>query len=223
MSIIMGKRWQQKEKARKLRRLGWTYPEIQNKVPVHKTTLSRWCRNIELTLKQIKVRGGRYGNRLKGAKVNYLKRQKEIEKIQEKAKKEAHPLSVYEFKIAGAALYWGEGNKSQGLAFSNSDPELVKFMTKWFREICQVPNKKIKACLYLHTGQNEKKMKKYWSRITNIPLSQFNKTVFKQEGLASRKYSQSQYKGTIKIQIFDEDLKHRMFAWIEQLQFYLGR
>lgn len=213
----MGKRWQQKEKARKLRWLGWTYPEIQNKVPVHKTTLSKWCRDIELRPQQIKARGGRYANRLKGAKANYFKRQKEIVKIQEKAEKEIRSLSAYEFKIAGAALYWGEGNKSQGLAFSNSDPELVKFMMKWFREICQVPNKKIKACLYLHTGQNEEKIKKYWSRVTNIPLSQFNKTIFKQEGSASRKYSHSQYKGTIKAQILDEDLKHRILSWIEQL------
>lgn len=211
----MGKRWQQKEKVRKLRQLGWTYPEIQNKVPVHKITLSKWCRDIELTTQQIKARGGRYANRLKGAKANYLKRQKEIKRIQKEAEKEIRPLTPYEFKIAGAALYWGEGNKSQGLAFSNSDPELVRFMMKWFREICQVPNKKIRAYLYLHTGQNEKKMKKYWSRITNIPLSQFNKTVLKQKGSASRKYSQSQYKGTIKVQVLDEDLKHRILTWIE--------
>ena len=134
----MKKLWQLKEEARKLRKSGWTYPEIQNRVPLHKTTLSKWCRDIELTSKQIKSRGGRYANALKGAKANYLKRQKEIGKIQEKAKKEIRSLSPYEFKIAGAALYWGEGNKSHGLAFSNSNPELMKFMMKWFREICQV-------------------------------------------------------------------------------------
>ena len=202
-----------------LRKLGWTYPEIQKKVPVHKITLSKWCRDVELSSQQIKSRGGRYANRLKGAKANYLKRRKEIIKIQKKAAKEIRSPSPYELKIAGAALYWGEGNKSQGLAFSNSDPELVKFMMKWFREICQVPNKKIRACLYLHTGQNEKKMKKYWSRITSVPLNQFNKTIFKEEGSASRKYSQSQYQGTIKIQIHDEDLKHRILSWIEQFNF----
>jgi len=218
----MKKIWQLKEKVRELRKLGWTYPEIQDKVPVHKTTLSKWCRGIELTTRQIKARGGRYANRLKGAKANYLKRQKEIEKVQKEAEKEIRPLTSYEFKIAGAALYWGEGNKSQGLGFSNSDPQLVEFMMKWFREVCRVPSKKMRACLYLHTGQNEGKMKKYWEGITNIPSNQFNKTILKQEGSASRKYSQDQYKGTIKVQIFDEDLKHRVFGWIEQLQFYSG-
>ena len=219
----MKKLWQSKEEARRLRKLGWIYPEIQSKVSVHKTTLSKWCRDIKLTPKQIKSRGRRYANGLKGAKANYLKRQREIEKIQKEAEKEIRSLTPYEFKITGTALYWGEGNKSQGLAFSNSDPELVKFMMKWFREICQVPNKKIRAYLYLHTGQDEEKMKKYWSKITKIPLNQFNKTIFKQEGSASRKYSQDQYKGTIKIQIFDEDLKHKILTWIEQLQFHQTR
>lgn len=217
---MMEKRWQQKEKARKLRKLGWTYPEIQNKVPVHRTTLSKWCRDIELTPQQIKSHGGRYANRVKAAKTNYLKRQKQIKKIQEEAEKEIRPLNAYESKIAGTALYWGEGHKSQGLGFSNSDPELARFILKWFREICHVPNKKIRASLYLHTGQNEEKMKKYWARVTKIPLNQFNKSIFKEEGSASRKYSQRQYKGTIKVQIFDENLKHRIIGWIEQLQYY---
>lgn len=217
----MEKRWQQKERARKLRKRGWTYPEIQNQVSVHKTTLSKWCRDIELTPKRIKARGGRYANALKGAKANYLKRQKEIGAIQEQAEREIGPFTLYEFKIAGTALYWGEGNKSCGLAFSNSDPKLVSFMMRWFREICGVSDKKIRAYLYLHTGQSEEKLRKHWSRITRIPLSQFNKTIFKQEGSASRKYDKKRYKGTIKIQIFDEGLKHRIFTWIEQLRYLL--
>ena len=76
----------------------------------------------------------------------------------------------------------------------------------------------MRACLYLHTGQNEKKMEKYWSTVTSIPLAQFNKTIFKQEGSANRRYSQNEYYGTIKIQILDENLKHRILTWIEQLQ-----
>ncbi|MBU3964167.1 hypothetical protein KJ562_00305 [Patescibacteria group bacterium] len=215
----MKKLWQLRENAIKLRRLGWAYSEIQKKVPVHKITLSKWCRDIELTSRQIKSHGGRYANRLKGAKANCLKRQKEIIRIQKKAENEIHILTPYELKIAGAALYWGEGNKSHGLAFSNSDPELVKFMMKWFQETCEVPNKKIRAYLYLHTGQNEKKMQKYWSRVTNIPLNQFNKTILKKEGSASRKYSQDKYKGTIKIQVLNENLKHRILSWIEQFNF----
>lgn len=137
--------------------------------------------------------------------------------IQKSAEKEIHSLTNYEFKLAGIALYWAEGDKTQGLGFSNSDPELIQFMIKWFREICNVPKEKIKASLYLHTGQNEKKMKQYWSEVTNIPLNQFNKTIFKQEGSASRKYNENRYKGTIKIRINDENLRYKILTWIERL------
>lgn len=207
------KNWQLKEEARKLRRLGWTYREIMEKVPVHRTTLSQWCKDIELTPEQITFRGGRYANRLKGAKANQYKREKEIQKILAEARKEIHSLTDYDFKIAGTMLYWAEGSKAHGLSISNSDPKLIDFTMRWFREICEVPKEKFKAALYLHTGLDGDKTKRYWSRLTGIPLNQFGKTIFKEEGTASRKYSQ--YKGTIKIQIFDEDLKHRILSWIE--------
>lgn len=211
-------RWQLKENARKLRKSGRIYKEISEQVLIHRTTLSRWCKDIELTPEQIASRGKRYASRLKGAKANQVKRDKEIRNIQANAKKEAHTLTDYEFKIAGAALYWAEGDKAKkDIAFSNSNPEMIRFIIKWLREICDVPKEKIRAALYLHTGLDEDEMKKYWSRIANVPSVQFGKTIFKQEGSASRKYSKHRYKGTISIRISNRNLKHKISSWIEQL------
>jgi hypothetical protein len=209
------KNWQLKERARKLRELGWTYKEIKEEVPAHKVTLSKWCKDIKLTPKQIAFRGKRYANRLKGAKANQSKREKERQKILIEARKEIRPLTNYEFKAAGTMLYWAEGSKTHNLGVSNSDPKIIEFTMEWFRKICHVADDKFKAILYLHTGLNENKTKKYWSRLTNIPLSQFGKTIFKQEGEASRK--NNQYQGTIKIEIFNENLKHRILSWIKEL------
>lgn len=217
----MKKLWQLKEEARQLRKQGLLYKKIAEKVPIHRTTLSKWCKDIELTPEQIKSHGKRYASRLKGAKANYIKRQKEIQKIRKEAEEKIRPLIDYEFKIAGIALYWGEGDKKD-LTISNSDPNLIKFIMGWFRKTCLVPEEKFKTSLYLHTGQNEKNMKKYWAKTTKIPLAQFNKTIFKTEGSATRKYDGKQYKGTIKIRVADTSLKHKIFAWVEQLQFYLG-
>lgn len=216
------KQWKLKQDARKLRKQGLLYREIVDELGIHRTTLGKWCRDIKLTPEQIMYRGKRYTNVIKAAKANHVKRQKEIGLIQKSSEKEIRPMTNYEFKLAGIALYWAEGDKTQGIGFSNSDYKLVKFMIKWFREICNVPEEKIKANLYLHTGQNEKNMKQFWSEITNISLNQFNKTVFKQEGSASRKYNEDKYKGTIKIRINDENLRYKILAWIEKLQSYLG-
>jgi len=207
--------WQQKEKARKLRKLGLTYKEIFKKVPVHRVALTKWCRDIELTPEQIASRGKRYANGLKGAKANQIKRQKQIKEIKEKARKEIRPLNDYEFKLAGTALYWAEGNKRSGTAISNSNPELIKFATKWLKKVCNVSNKKFNTQLYLHSGHDEEEMKKYWSRITKIPLQRFGKSYIKKEGSGHKKFDW--YKGTIQIRISNEDLRHKIIGWIEKI------
>ena len=46
-------RWERAELGRRLRRLGWTYSEVMEVLPVGKATLSGWCREIRLTDEQI--------------------------------------------------------------------------------------------------------------------------------------------------------------------------
>lgn len=214
----MIQKWKIREKARLLRKRGWTYPEIQSEIPAHKTTLSRWCRDIKLNKDQIQVRGRLYVAQIRGAKANQRKRAKEIRKIEKEASRRIKSLNNHTFRVAGAMLYWAEGgNRPNDLSIANSDPNMIKFITKWFKKICSVPEEKFKAVLYLHTGLNESRTKKYWSKITGIPINQFGKSILKQEGSASRKYSSKVYRGTIKIQIFDTNLKHRISAWIEQI------
>ncbi|MBU2564114.1 hypothetical protein KKA23_00805 [Patescibacteria group bacterium] len=211
----MTHKWKQIEKARELRKLGWTFKEIMKKVPGHRSTLNRWCYDIELTPKQIASKGKRYTARLKGAKSNQIKRQKQIVKIKQEAKKEICPLTDYEFKLAGAALYWAEGSKKGGTSIANSNPELIKFTTKWLKNICNVPNKKFDICLYLHSGHNEEKMKKYWSKITKISLQNFKKSYIKKEGSGHKKIDS--YKGTVRLRTNNENLRHKILGWIEGL------
>lgn len=211
----MIKKWQLKEKARKLRRLGLSYKEIMQKVPVCKSTISLWCRDIKLSQKQIVRLGSLYDKQFRGAKANQLKRKLEIEIIKKDAKKEIRPLNDYDFKIIGAALYWAEGSKTRAANLTNSDPNLIRFMIKWYRNICRVPENKIKPYLHLHTGLNEMKAKKYWSKIIDIPVNRFGKTFFKKEGTGHRK--NKLYNGTLRIQINSENLRHKVLGWIEEI------
>ena len=211
----MTKKWQLKEKARKLRKQGSSYKEILKHVPVCKSTISLWCRDIELTKKQLARIGSLYDKQCKGAKANQLKRQKEIEEIKKSARKEIRLLNKYEFKIAGAMLYWAEGAKTIGAHLTNSDPELVRFMMKWYREVCKMPEGKLKPYLHIHTGLDEEKAKKYWSKIIRIPVKRFGKTFFKKEGTGHRK--NKLYNGTLRIQVNSEDLRHKILSWVEEI------
>lgn len=216
MCSNMKKKWQLKEKAQALRGKGLSYKEIIVHVPVAKSTISKWCKNIELTTGQIARLRKLYDIQFRGAKANALKRQKEIKEIKTKARKEIKKyLLLSEFKIAGTMLYWAEGSKTQGVCVTNSDPRLIQFMMKWFRKVCKVPEGKFRAHIHFHSGQDQNEIKQYWSKLTGIPLKQFYKSHLKKEGTGQRK--RTLYNGTIAVRINDEDLRHRILTWVEEI------
>lgn len=212
-----------KQKVRQLRKQGLSYNEILQKISVSKSSISLWCRNITLTpAQQARLVKKQEENRQRLAKIGQMamaiKRKKEIHKIKREARKEIRSPSAYELKLIGAMIYWAEGSKSCGTSISNSDPKLIKFMTLWLQKICGVPLQKIKARLNIHANQSDKKIKKYWSKITRIPLKNFGKSYIKPEGTGHRK--NILHNGVIGIRIGSEDLRHKITAWIKVLYQY---
>ena len=110
-------------------------------------------------------------------------------------------------------LYWGEGNKTRDVGISNSEPGLIKYMMRWFREVCHVPESQFRVQLHFHSGQDEAQMKQFWAGITGISISQFGKSFIKSEGTGHRK--NVLYNGTIKITICDVRLLRKILGWIE--------
>jgi hypothetical protein len=49
--------------------------------------------------------------------------------------------------------------------------------------------------------------------VTGIPIAQFGRSHIKREGSGHRK--NVLYKGTVKINIFDKNLLHKILGWIE--------
>ncbi len=201
-ALVMSLKWELQEKASDLRKRGLSYKDILKTVPVSKSTISRWCKDISLTKEQKSALGRRYDVALRGSKAVQSKRRAEVEKITEVAKAEI-----------GTMLYWAEGNKTEFAGVTNSDPDLIRVMMKWFRDICKVPEDKFRAHLHIHSGQDEIKMKEYWSEVAGIPLGQFGKSFVKKEGSGHRK--NVLYNGTIKINVFNKNLLHKILGWIE--------
>ena len=51
-------RWERSELGKDLRRLGLSYGEIMDLIPVKKSTLATWCRDVRLTEEQYKADQG---------------------------------------------------------------------------------------------------------------------------------------------------------------------
>ena len=133
------KKWEIKEKVISLRKKGLSYNEIRSEMPLAKSTISDWCRDIKLTKRQLlrlnrhRIKSS-YAGSLKGSKSNQEKRNKEICRIKKAAKSEIPLLFSERFWIAGLMLYWAEGHKSNRVGISNSDSDIIRFAMEWFRD-----------------------------------------------------------------------------------------
>lgn len=214
-------KYELKIKAQELRKLGYSYGEIQLKVKVSKDSLSRWCREIPLTdiqkerLLVNKVLGQKKGSII-AADNKRAHRINHTNEIFKNAEKEIGKLNQRDRFIFGIALYAGEGNKSDGkAAFVNANPYYIKFMKYWFQEFCKVNNNEFRGSIWLHEGNNELKSKEYWSKISGIPLTQLHKTYIVKHKENSRKVRKNIHEyGVFTIKFYKSDTQRRIMGWI---------
>lgn len=164
-----------RSKAIKLRSKGYSYSFIAQKIGCSKSILSYWLKNIDYkpnkyVLQRIK------NARIKAGKTKKERRRKEKAKIREAAKRTLGFLTKKELKIAGAALYWGDGRKYDGVVgFVNSDPKMIRFFIRWLKAICNVPMGNIRLELHLYPDRSIESLTKFWVNATGIPIKQFLK------------------------------------------------
>jgi len=172
-----------KRLAIKLRRAGKSYEEIRSIIPVAKSSLAYWLRNYPLNQKQIEKLTRRYKTRQIENYRKTMRKKRESRLLQTYKEQAKHllPLSKRELHIAGLFLYLGEGAKqtSSHITVSNTDPGIVKFVFYWYTKVLDIPKTKIKVGLQLYKDMDIKKEMKYWSRLLNIPLSNFWKPYVK--------------------------------------------
>jgi len=180
-------KFQEKIKAQELRVKGLSINYIAKKLNVSKGSISYWCKDIKLTEKQKKkllensIRAGHKG-RLMGAEMNRRKKQGNIDFYKILAKKQIGKISKRDLLIAGVALYWGEGVKSDksSFAFINSDPEAIKFMYKFYSEILGVKKENFMPRIFINEIHKDRidVVLNFWSNLLKLPISQFGNPVF---------------------------------------------
>jgi len=224
-----------KNQALKLRLAGRSYNEITKTLSVPKSTLSGWFTGLELSTKaQSRIRERVHSGSLAGL-INRNKRQTHLAKQRTQntrtvAQKEIGHLSSRDLLVLGVALYWAEGYKRpiikngkartyHSVSLTNSDPYLVKVFLKFLRKTCAVAETKIIASVRIYQHQNEQHLLKFWSKITNIPQSQFKKFYYgiSKSSQGKRPFNILPY-GTIQISVYDSSLYHRIMGWIEGLK-----
>jgi len=223
-----------RKSAEDLRKKGFSYNEIQQKLNIPKSTLSLWLRDIQLSdiaQKRLNKRSN-IGTQIlirrnKDQTINAWKR---AMRTQNTTMNEVGKLSHREILLVGAALYWGEGYKklqmrdgkaktSHGISFVNSDPEMVRFFMRFCRVVLKVPDDKFSLSVRLYHHMDPKKRITFWRKVTNLKQKNFVRPTFLESISSKRKRSFNRLPhGTLQIMVNDTERFHQILGWIAGLK-----
>ena len=179
-----------KKEVRQAILIGKSYNEITKFLGVPKSTISTWFGNSLIRPVDHKARMNHLKRIRKLAVVKIRKKWEKIRCDEDKlvTDKINREISSYPFDNIGfyksmlSMLYWAEGSKYDGvcgLQFVNTDPLLMKFFLSLLRKCYNIDEKKLRIRIHFHYYHKIKKVKQFWSKNLNIPLSQFGKVYIK--------------------------------------------
>lgn len=223
----MRQKVREKERAIYLRKQGLSYNEILNRLPVAKSTLSVWLKDLPLTVEEKRYLRQRTDanitkGRIRAASENHRNRkQREQELYVEQMQVfEAHKNDPM-FNL-GVAFYWAEGsNKSPQFQFVNSDPVMIEFMYKWVQKYLHVAPENIGIRIYMHKVYSQSECEEYWCALLSRNRSDLKKTIFKPTGHPVRQ--NLSYKGCVRLEVGGIDKYHTMMAWKKCLKKHILR
>jgi len=199
----------EKEEARKLRKLGYSLPEISGLLHVAKASVSIWVRDVPLSKQaQARIIKKREAARERAS----TKRRAHVDqKFRESGKYGIEVVSRAVLnadaeRLLCAIMYWCEGTKirrSEILGFTNSDPLVIASFLKLLREGFKIDEQKLRLTLHLHDYHDAETQLRFWSKVTKIPLMQFHRPYRKPHtGVRKREG----YQGCVSVRYLNVDL-----------------
>lgn len=180
-------RWEKSELGKDLRHLGLSYGEIMELIPVKKSTLATWCRDVRLTTDQIEAIRQRRAQESGIPRDTNWRRREEIALIRLIAREQVSELIKDPKWLAAVVLYWAEGSKTRNFVnLANTDPRALRLFVKWLTTYID-PTARFSLQLHLHEGNDDEEAKRYWRSETGLVDAKFHKTFIKPKGTGHRK------------------------------------
>lgn len=210
-----------KEKARELRRKGLSYRDITKKLNVSKSSVSLWCRDIELSDIQIETLKN---NKIK-ASMNLIKsnfdRSEYNNSLRDRSRKLGKDIvadiSDRDLMMIGLGLYWGEGNKRRNdLGFSNSDPKMLRFIIKWFK-LFDIEKDMLKVKICIPESIQVEDAETYWVNQLEIERDQLYKTIISRSPSSKLKIKREGYMGVVQLIPISKRMNEKKFLVHEKI------
>lgn len=179
-------------KAKELReKEHYSFIQLQQITGIPAPTIRNWCKDIRL------------GSKWDILLVTNERKRLELKKSELSLFDELEILSPAILKIVLSLIYWCEGSKYPStniVAFTNSDPGLVKLFVNLFRKAFFINESKFRIHVQIHSTHNVDEIKTYWSNLLEIPTSQFIKPTITQKKNGKHR---SEYLGTCSVRYLD--------------------
>jgi len=208
-----------KKRAIALRKRGKTYSEIRAALSgeLPKSTLSYWCQNISLTQKQSNRISKIITSKIKHAqrkawKINKYRRGLYLDGLYKKNLYLTRYLKNGAVeKIILAILYMteGSGTRRSSLMFGNSNPKIITLFMRLLRKCYNLDEKKFRITLQGRADQNVKRLEKFWSSVTKVPLSQFYQARIDKRTIG-RPSKKTDYKGVCRVDYFSASIYNEL-------------
>lgn len=217
----------EKTLAIELRRRGFSYSEIQEKVPVSQSSLSLWLRAIELSAAQReRLANRKISGQLLAARTVREARVRRVEAIGLAAQEEARNLlsSRDSLWLIGTVLYWAEGAKlkpwrsKRRVCFTNMDPRMIRAFRAWLFRYCNILPSEIIFALCIHSTANVARARRFWSRELSVNQHEI-RTYFKRPNVVTRRKNIGEvYYGTMRVEVLrSTSLLYRIEGWIKTI------
>lgn len=224
-STVMKKLVREKEKATALRKQGYTYNEILKLVPVAKSSLSLWLKDLPLTKNEKQALKHRKDKQIDAGRIKVagILRTRRLEREKEQLALAKELFGAHTEKplfFIGIALYWAEGGKrTDQWQFTNSDAQMQRVMIRWLTECIGIDIEDIRFRLYVHKSYLSEDCEAWWAKQLHVPRKNFLRTVVK-PGVAKVK-KRPGYKGCLRIEVRrSKGLLNQMRFWQKMLVEY---
>ncbi|MFA3875296.1 hypothetical protein ABS735_16625 [Streptomyces sp. MMCC 100] len=195
-----------RDRARELRRRGWTYDQIEAELGCSRSSVSLWVRDLPKPEprytpqeQQTLMRAGLA--RLRSAQ------DEERQRTKEEAKLAVGELSARELFLVGVGLYWAEGGKDkpydrrENVAFVNSDPGMIKVFLAWL-DLLGIERERLRFTVMIHENADVAGAEQFWAELVSVDRSAFNKTTLKRHNPKTvRKNVGDSYRGCLVIKV----------------------
>lgn len=209
-----------RERARELRRQGWTYDRIQLELGVSKSSISLWVRDLPKPERPPRTREEASAIARKGWERTLQLREEERQHVKNTARQEIGGVSERELFLTGVALYWAEGAKDkpharrERVVFINSDPDVIGLFLAWL-DLLGVDRDDLRFAVSIHESAEVENAEAYWSAHVGVEVTQLQKTTLKKHNPKTvRKNVGPSYRGCLAVRVSrSAQLYRRIEGW----------